>query len=75
MWPLTSLGGDDSDVMPVLPLTVQLHRRGDEAGLWAYTKQGLRIRLRVYWESEAERERERNSRKSYQKKGEGDEEG
>lgn len=63
MWPLTSLAGDDSDVVPVLPLAVQLHRRGDEASLWADTKQGLRIRLRVYWESEAERERDKERKK------------
>lgn len=41
--PLTSLGGDDSDVVPVLPLPVQLHSRGDEAGFWADTKEGLWI--------------------------------
>lgn len=39
--PLTSLGGDDGNVVPVLALPVQFHSRGDEAGVRGNTKQGL----------------------------------
>lgn len=41
--PLTSLGGDDGDVVPVLPLPVQLHGGGDEAGVRGDTEQRLRV--------------------------------
>lgn len=44
---LTSLGGDDTDVVPMLTFPVQFHGCGDEAGVWGDTKQGLWVRLRI----------------------------
>lgn len=53
--PLTSLGGDDCNVVPVLALPVQFHRRGDEAGVWCDTEQSLGVRLRINGEPEGEK--------------------
>ena len=44
---LTSLCGDDGDVVPLLLLAVQLYHRGDEAGVRADTEDRLRVRLRI----------------------------
>lgn len=43
----TSLGGDDGDVVPVVALPVQLHRRGDEAGVGRDAEQRLRVGLGI----------------------------
>ena len=43
----TSLSGDDSDVVPLLVLAVQLLHRGDEAAVMGDTEQSLRVRLGV----------------------------
>jgi len=53
--PLTSLGGDDGDVVPVVALPVQLHGRGDEAGVRRDTEQSLRVRLGINGEPGGER--------------------
>lgn len=45
--PHTSLCGDDSDIMPLLALPVQLHHRGDKAAVRSNTEQSLWVRLRV----------------------------
>lgn len=54
-WPLTSLGGDDSDVVPVLAFPVQFHGCGDEAGVGGDTKQSLRVWLWINGEPGKER--------------------
>lgn len=43
----TSLCGNDSDIMPLLLLTVQLHHRADEARVRGNAEQRLGIRLRI----------------------------
>ena len=56
---LTSLHGDDRDVVPLLALAVQLGCRGDEACIRGNVEQGLRVRLGINGEPEDERDRER----------------
>lgn len=53
--PLTSLSGDDCNVVPVLTLPVQLHSCGDETSIRGDAKQSLRIWLRINGEPGGEK--------------------
>lgn len=50
--PLTSLCSDDSDVVPLIKLAVQLCCRGDKAAVRGNAEQRLRVSLGVYGVSE-----------------------
>ena len=55
MGPLTSLRGDDGDVVPVLAFSVQRHGRGDEAGVGGDAKQSLWVGLWINGEPAGEK--------------------
>lgn len=53
--PLTSLGCNDSNIVPVLAFPIQFHGSGDEACVWGDTKQSLWVRLRINGEPGGEK--------------------
>lgn len=56
---ITSLSGNDGDIVPLLMLTVQLRCRGDKPSVWGDAEQSLWIWLRINGVPERMKETER----------------
>lgn len=69
--PLTSLGCNDGDVVPVLAFSVQLCGGGDEASVWGDAKQSLWVWLRINGEPGEEETGQTEQRDEKKKRVEG----